>query len=256
MKAVILAGGFGTRISEESHLRPKPMIEIGGKPVLWHIMKEYSHFGFNEFVVCLGYKGFVVKEFFANYYLYQSDVTIDLETDEHTYHSNRSEPWKVTLAETGLKTMTGGRIKRIRKYVGDEPFLLTYGDGVGNVDIADVVRFHREHGKLLTMTTVNVASKFGVIKTDASGRVRRFREKADADGSLINAGYMVCEPGVFDYIGGDDCVFEREPMERLAKDGQMMAYRHEGFWQCMDTMRDKETLEALWQSGKAEWKVW
>ena len=224
MKVVILAGGFGTRISEESHLKPKPMIEVGGKPILWHIMKEYSHYGFNDFIVCLGYKGDVVKRFFANYYLYQSDVTIDLKTDEYTYHHNNSEPWKVTLAETGLNTMTGGRVKRVKEYIGDEPFLLTYGDGVSDVDIADTVRFHKQHGKLLTMTTVNVASRFGVIKPDKSGLIKRFREKADGDGSLINAGYMVCEPQVLDYIEGDDTVFEKGPLETLAKEGQLMAY--------------------------------
>ncbi len=256
MKVIILAGGFGTRISEESHLKPKPMIEIGGKPILWHIMKEYSHHGFNDFIICLGYKGSVIKQFFANYYLYQSDVTIDLKTDEYTYHHNNSEPWKVTLAETGLNTMTGGRIKRVREYIGDEPFLLTYGDGVSDVNIADTVRFHKEHGKLLTMTTVNVASRFGVIKPDKNGLIRRFREKSDGDGSLINAGYMVCEPQVFDYIDGDDTVFEKEPLEKLAKNGQLVAYLHDGFWSCMDTMRDKENLEALWQTGRAEWKVW
>lgn len=256
MKVVILAGGFGTRISEESHLKPKPMIEVGGKPILWHIMKEYSHYGFNDFIVCLGYKGDVVKRFFANYYLYQSDVTIDLKTDEYTYHHNNSEPWKVTLAETGLNTMTGGRVKRVKEYIGDEPFLLTYGDGVSDVDIADTVRFHKQHGKLLTMTTVNVASRFGVIKPDKSGLIKRFREKTDGDGSLINAGYMVCEPQVLDYIEGDDTVFEKEPLETLAKEGQLMAYLHNGFWKCMDTMRDKEQLEALWQTGRADWKVW
>ena len=256
MKVVILAGGFGTRISEESHLKPKPMIEIGEKPILWHIMKEYSHFGFNDFIVCLGYKGSMIKDFFAHYYLYQSDVTIDLSKDDFTYHRSNSEPWKVTLAETGLTTMTGGRIKRVKDYISNETFLLTYGDGVSDVDIADTVRFHKAHGKLATMTTVNVASRFGVIQPDKDGRVRRFREKAASDGSLINAGYMVCEPGVLDYIAGDETVFEREPLEKLAKDGQLMAYRHEGFWHCMDTMRDKEYLEELWQTGRAQWKVW
>ena len=256
MKVVILAGGFGTRISEESHLKPKPMIEIGGKPILWHIMKEYSHYGFNDFIICLGYKGDAIKQFFANYYLYQSDVTIDLKTDEYTYHRNSSEPWRVTLAETGLNTMTGGRIKRVKEYIGDEPFLLTYGDGVSNVDIADTVRFHKEHGKLLTMTAVNVASRFGVIRPDRDGLVHSFREKSASDGSLVNAGYMVCDPKVLDYIDGDEMVFEREPLERLANEGQLIAYRHDGFWSCMDTMRDKEMLESLWKTGKAEWKVW
>lgn len=256
MKVVILAGGFGTRISEESHLKPKPMIEIGGKPILWHIMKEYSHYGFNDFIICLGYKSYVVKDYFANYYLHKSDVTIDLESGDCEYHHNHSEPWKVTLVNTGLNTMTGGRIKRVKEYIGDEPFLLTYGDGVSNVNIADTVRFHKEHGKLLTMTTVNVASRFGVIKSDKAGNVKSFREKADADGSIINAGYMVCQPEVLDYIEGDSTVFERAPMEKIAADGQLMAYRHDGFWKCMDTLRDKEKLEALWESGEAEWKVW
>ncbi|NLZ25874.1 MAG: glucose-1-phosphate cytidylyltransferase [Clostridiales bacterium] len=256
MKVVILAGGFGTRISEESHLKPKPMIEIGGQPILWHIMKEYSHHGFNEFIICLGYKGYVIKEYFADYFLHTSDVTFDLGKNKMIVHRNYSENWRVTLVDTGLHTMTGGRIKRVKEYIGDEPFLLTYGDGVSNVNISDTVKFHKKHGKLLTMTVVNTASKFGVLSVDGNGSVTSFREKQMGDGSMINGGYMVCEPKVIDYIDDDSTVFEKAPLERLAAEGEIMAYRHSGFWQCMDTQRDKEQLESLWQSGKAEWKVW
>lgn len=256
MKVVILAGGFGTRISEESVNRPKPMVEIGDQPILWHIMKEYSQYGFNDFIICLGYKQYVIKEYFANYFLHTSDITIDLAHNSMELHDNYSEPWKVTLIDTGLNTMTGGRVKRIRKYVGDEPFLLTYGDGVSNINIKELCEFHRSHGKLATISMTNVGQRFGVIDYDDKGQIAAFREKSDKDGSMINIGYMVMEPGVFDYIDRDDQPLEREPFERLAADGQMMGYIHEGFWSCMDTLRDKNRLEALWESGKAPWKTW
>ncbi len=256
MKVVILAGGFGTRISEESHLKPKPMIEIGEKPILWHIMKTYSQYGFNDFVICLGYKQYLVKEFFADYFLYASDITFDLAKNEMKVHDNFAEPWKVTLVDTGLNTMTGGRVKRIQKYIGNEPFLLTYGDGVSDVNIEELVKYHKSHGKLATITTVNIAQRFGVMDITKEGQIKSFREKNDADGSLINAGYMVMNPEVFDYIEGDSTVFEKGPLEKLAKDGQLMSYHHNGFWQCMDTQREKKHLEELWESGNAPWKVW
>lgn len=257
MKVVILAGGFGTRISEESHLRPKPMIEIGGLPILWHIMKIYSSYGFNEFVICAGYKQHVIKEYFANYYLHRSDVTFDFSNGgEMTVHNNVSEPWKVTVVDTGLDTMTGGRIKRIQPYVADEPFMLTYGDGVADIDLAALLAFHRKHGKSATMTGVNVTQRFGVLDIDESGTINSFREKRKADGGVINGGYMVLQPEVFDYIEGDATVFEQQPLEKLAEDGQLMAYRHDGFWQCMDTQRDKNQLEEFWASHKAPWKIW
>ena len=256
MKVVLLAGGFGTRISEESHLKPKPMIEIGEKPILWHIMKYYSQFGFHEFVICLGYKQYVVKEFFADYFLHTSDVTFDLANNRMEVHNNYSEPWKVTLVDTGLNTMTGGRVKRIRPYVGEEPFMLTYGDGVADIDLSALAEFHKNHGKIATLTTVNVGQKFGVLDLDNSGQVKAFREKNDNYGALINGGFMVFNPGIFDYLEDDATVLEKEPLENLAKDGQLMAYCHEGFWKCMDTQRDKNQLEAMWQSGKAPWKIW
>ena len=256
MKTVILAGGFGTRISEESHLKPKPMIGIGDKPILWHIMKEYSQRGFQDFIICLGYKGYVIKEFFADYYLHTSDVTFDLCNNEMTVHNNHSEPWKVTLVETGLKTMTGGRIKRIKDYIGNEPFMLTYGDGVSDIDMNDLIRFHQSHGKIATVTSVNVGQRFGVLDISENNQIMSFREKDQMDGSYINAGYMVLNPEVFDYIEGDETTFEKEPLEKLAKEGQLMAYKYHGFWKCMDTQRDKMQLEALWESGNAPWKVW
>ena len=256
MKVVILAGGFGTRISEESHLKPKPMIEIGERPILWHIMKYYSQFGFHEFVICLGYKQYVVKEFFADYFLHTSDVTFDLANNQMEVHNNYSEPWKVTLVDTGLHTMTGGRIKRIRDYVGGETFMLTYGDGVADVDIAALLAFHKKHGKIATITAVNVGQEFGVLDVDGDNNINAFREKNDDDGSLINGGFMVMEPGVFDYIEGDATVFEKKPLEDLARDGQLMAYKHNGFWKCMDTQRDKMQLEEMWSKGEAPWKVW
>ncbi|MDO5415866.1 MAG: glucose-1-phosphate cytidylyltransferase [Lachnospiraceae bacterium] len=256
MKVVLLAGGFGTRISEESHLKPKPMIEIGEKPILWHIMKYYSQFGFHEFVICLGYKQYVVKEFFADYFLHTSDVTFDLANNKMEVHNNYSEPWKVTLVDTGLNTMTGGRVKRIQPYVGNEPFMLTYGDGLADVNLTELVEFHKSHGKTATMTAVNVGQRFGVLDMQADGRIQAFREKNDHDGALINGGFMVMNPEVFDYIEGDETVLEKAPLENLAKNGQLMAYTHNGFWKCMDTQRDKMQLEAMWQSGQAPWKIW
>ncbi len=256
MKVVLLAGGFGTRISEESHLRPKPMIEIGEKPILWHIMKYYSQYGFHEFVVCLGYKQYVVKEFFADYFLHMSDVTFDLANNQMEVHNNYSEPWKVTLVDTGLNTMTGGRVKRIRPYVGDEPFMLTYGDGLADVDLKKLEQFHRDHGRIATITAVNVGQRFGVLDIQQDGRIQAFREKNDRDGALINGGFMVMNPQIFDYIEGDDTVLEKAPLENLARDGELMAFAHDGFWKCMDTQRDKMQLEAMWQSGNAPWKIW
>lgn len=255
MKAVILAGGYGTRISEESHLKPKPMLGIGPQPILWHIMKLYAHYGVDEFIICAGYKQHIIKEYFANYSLYASQVTFDLRSGQMEVHSNASEPWRVTVVDTGLDTMTGGRIKRIREHVGNEPFLLTYGDGVSDVNIADLIAFHKNHGKHCTLTATGTGQRFGVLQLE-EGSITGFREKSDSDGALINAGYMVCNPEVFDYIDGDATVFEKQPLERLAAEGQMMAYIHNGFWQCMDTLREKEKLEELWASGKAPWKVW
>ncbi len=256
MKAVILAGGLGTRISEESHLKPKPMIEIGGRPILWHIMKLYAYYGYHDFIICAGYKQHVIKEWFADYYLHNTDVTFDLKANSVEVHSNYSEPWRVTVVDTGLNTMTGGRVKRIQKYVGEEPFLLTYGDGVSDVDLAELVKFHREHKKYCTMTAASVGQRFGIVEVDEESGVEGFREKDEADGSLVNVGFMVCEPEVFGYLEGDQTVLEKEPLENLSKDGQLMAYRHKGFWQCMDTLREKEKLEAMWESGQAPWKVW
>ena len=256
MKVVILAGGLGTRISEESHLKPKPMIEIGGRPILWHIMKYYSEFGFHDFVICLGYKQYVVKEFFADYFLHTSDVTFDLANNQMEVHNNYSEPWKVTLVDTGLNTMTGGRIKRIRPYTGGEPFMLTYGDGVCDVDLHALLRFHESHGKTATITTVNIAQLKGVLDVGSDGRVKSFRQKNEADASLVNGGFMVMNPEIFRYLKDDNTVFEREPMEQLAAEGQLMGYHHQGFWQCMDTQREMKKLEELWQSGKAPWKIW
>lgn len=258
MKVVILAGGFGTRISEESHLKPKPMIEIGEKPILWHIMKEYSACGLNEFIICCGYKQHVIKEWFADYYLHTSDVTFDFtKENKMTVHNNVSEPWKVTLVDTGLNTMTGGRVKRIQPYVGDETFMLTYGDGVSDVNIGKLLEFHRQHGKLATLTAISTNQRFGVLDVNESGKIDGFREKSKMDGAVINGGYMVCEPKVFDYITeGDSTVLEQKPLQNLAADGQLMAYLHEGFWQCMDTQREKQKLEELWVSGSAPWKTW
>ena len=257
MKVVLLAGGFGTRISEESHLKPKPMIEIGGKPILWHIMKEYSYYGFNEFIICAGYKQHVIKEWFANYFLYNSDITFDFSNgNEMIVHNNVSEPWKVTVVDTGLKTMTGGRIKRIKPYVNNETFMLTYGDGVSDVNIKKLLEFHKENGKIATMTAVNVGQQFGVLEIYKNGIINKFREKNDADGGVINAGYMVLEPSIFDYISGDTEIFERRPLETIAAEGQLIAYMHRGFWKCMDTQRDKLQLEKMIESGNAPWMAW
>ncbi len=257
MKVVILAGGFGTRISEESHLKPKPMLEIGGKPILWHIMKEYSHYGYNDFIICCGYKQHVIKQWFADYYLYNSDVTFDFTDNNHmTVHSNVSEPWKVTLVDTGLNTMTGGRIKRIQKYTDGEPFMLTYGDGVSDVNIADLVAFHKSQGKIATLTAACVEQRFGVLDIAEDKTITSFREKSSDDRARINAGYMVLEPAIFDYIEGDATVFEKTPLERVAKEGQLAAYSFDGYWQCMDTKREMEKLNELWDSGKAPWKKW
>lgn len=257
MKVVILAGGFGTRLSEESHLKPKPMVEIGERPILWHIMKCYSHFGFNDFIICLGYKGYVIKEYFAHYYLHGSDVTFDFRNkNERTIHSHVVEPWKVTLVDTGVDTMTGGRVKRIRSYVGREPFLLTYGDGLSDVNILKLIKHHEVHGKLATVTAAQPGGRFGALNILEDGNVSDFKEKPRGDGGWVNAGFFVMQPEVFDYIPGDDTFLEREPMEQLARDREITAYKHQGFWQPMDTLRDKNLLESRWRSGNAPWKHW
>ncbi|MGE4271296.1 MAG: glucose-1-phosphate cytidylyltransferase [Desulfitobacterium sp.] len=258
MKVVILAGGFGTRISEESHLRPKPMIEIGDAPILWHIMKCYSYFGFNEFIICCGYKGYMIKEYFADYYLHRCDVTFDFsQTNEMTIHNNVAEPWRVTVVDTGLKAQTGARIKRIQKYIGDEPFMLTYGDGVSDVNINELLEFHKSHRKIATITAIQPGGRFGVLNIDEHQSVHKFTEKAKEDGGWVNGGFMVLEPQVFDYLDdSDDLIFEREPLEKLAANGDLLAYKHKKFWQCLDTLRDKHRLEDMWNSGNAPWKVW
>lgn len=261
MKVVILAGGMGTRLSEETSLRPKPMVEIGGKPILWHIMKTYSHYGFDDFIICCGYKQHMIKEWFADYFLYNSDVTFDYRSGNGTgvnmeILSSETEPWRVTCVDTGYNTMTGGRIRRVQKYIGDEPFMLTYGDGVCDVNISNLVNFHKSHGKLATLTAVVQKQEKGVLDISDVGAVRSFREKQAVDESPINAGFMVLEPQVFDYLDGDSCVFEQEPLMKLASSGQLMSYRHEGFWQCMDSLRERELLEKLWTSKKAPWKIW
>jgi len=257
MKVVILAGGLGTRISEESHLKPKPMIEIGDKPILWHVMKTYSHYGFNDFVICLGYKGYVIKEFFADYYLHGSDITFDMTNNQMVVHDNFSEPWKVTLVDTGLNTMTGGRVKRIQQYIGNEPFMLTYGDGVADLNINKLVDFHQSQGKIATLTAVQPDGRFGVLDIDDdNNNINAFREKSKEDGGWINGGFMVFQPEIFDYIDGDSTVLEKLPLETLALKGELSAYKHKGFWQCMDTQRDKFYLEELLASGKAPWRIW
>lgn len=257
MKIILLAGGFGTRISEESHLKPKPMIEIGNMPILWHIMKLYSHYGFNEFIICAGYKQEVIKQWFANYFIHSSDITFDFTRgDEVIVHHQNSEQWKVTVVDTGLNTMTGGRVKRIREYVGDEPFMLTYGDGVSDVNIEALFNYHKSHGKIGTMTVYNAGQRFGVIDMDESSTIHSFREKSKDDGSLINIGFMVMNPEIFDYIEDNSTAFEKEPLEALASMGELKAYRHDGYWQCMDTKRDHEGLNRLWEEGKAPWKIW
>ncbi len=257
MKTVILAGGFGTRISEESYLKPKPMLEIGGKPILWHIMKEYSHYGFNDFIICCGYKQHVIKEWFANYYLYNSDVTFDFSNENKMIvHNNVSEAWRVTLVDTGLETMTGGRIKRIKDYVGNETFMMTYGDGVSNIDIAKLVEYHKEQGGMATITTALVEQRFGIVEMDELNTVKSFREKSVDDVNRINVGYMVLEPKIFDLIEGDNTVFEKEPLQKAAEMGRLKAYPFDGYWQCMDTKREMDMLNGLWDSGKAPWAVW
>jgi len=256
MKAVILAGGFGTRISEESHLRPKPMIEVGGKPILWHIMKMYSAHGVNEFIICLGYKGYLIKEYFANYFLHMSDVTFDMRNNNMQVHQNTAEPWQVTLIDTGEASMTGGRLRRVYDYLDDkESFCFTYGDGVSDVNIADSIRFHHEQKCLATVTAVQPPGRFGALDMDGH-KINCFEEKPQGDGTWINGGFFVLSPKVFDYLNDDQTVWELEPMQKLAKDGQLAAYRHEGFWQPMDTLRDKQYLEKLWQEKNAPWKIW
>lgn len=254
MKAVILAGGYGTRISEETELRPKPMIEIGGKPILWHIMKHYSHYGVKDFVILLGYKGYVIKEYFANYFLHQSDVTIDTKNHKMEILNNDSEDWRITLVDTGPGTMTGGRVLRAQKYIGDSTFMLTYGDGVADIDVGRLLEFHKTHGKALTLTAIQPEGRFGVVDIGVDDSVHQFLEKPRGDGSWINGGFFVCEPKVFDYLRqGDATIFERDPMDRLATDRQIAAYKHGGFWKCMDTLRDKQELNAMWEKGEARW---
>ena len=255
MKAVLLAGGLGTRISEESHLKPKPMIEIGGKPIIWHIMKIYSAYGVNEFVVCLGYKGYMMKEYFANYFLHQSDVTFDMANNKMRVHQNSAEPWQVTLVDTGDATMTGGRLKRVQAYLGDEDFCFTYGDGVSDIDIGKLIAFHQAHGGHATLSAVQPPGRFGALNFEGT-RVTSFEEKPQGDGGWINGGFFVLSPKVFDYIADDTTIWERQPMERLASDGELQVFFHKGFWQPMDTLRDKNHLEELWASGKAPWKRW
>lgn len=256
MKVVILAGGLGTRLAEETVVRPKPMIEIGEKPLLWHIMKLYGHHGFNEFVICLGYKGYLIKEYFSNYFLHNSDVTFDLATNSMEIHQNACEPWKISLIDTGAETMTGGRLLRVKDRIGDETFMLTYGDGVADVDIPALMAFHASHGKIGTVTAVQPPGRFGALALDDEAAVTSFQEKPVGDGAWINGGFFVLEPDFFDYLSGDADVLEREPLERLASNGQLSAYRHDGFWQPMDTLRDKRQLEELWDLGSAPWKVW
>jgi glucose-1-phosphate cytidylyltransferase len=257
MKVLLLAGGRGTRLAEETEARPKPMVEIGGKPILWHIMKIYAAYGFNEFVILLGYKGYFIKEYFLNYFLHQSDVTIDLMTNEINVHNNYSNPWKVTLLDTGLNSMTGGRIKRAQEFIGNEQFMLTYGDGVANIDIKKLVEFHKTHGKSMTMTSAQPDGRFGALDIDKDNQVLGFKEKPKGDGSWINAGFFICEPKVFDYITqGDSTVFEQAPLQDLAEDGEVYTYKHDDFWMPMDTLRDKYKLEKLWMDDQAPWKVW
>lgn len=257
MKVVILAGGFGTRISEESHLKPKPMIEIGEKPILWHIMKEYSAYGINEFIICAGYKQQVIKEWFANYFIHTSDITFDFtKGNEMIIHNKHVEPWKVTVVDTGLNTQTGGRIKRVKDFVGDDTFMVTYGDAVGDINIDELLTFHKAHGKIGTMSMYNFGQTKGIVDVGNNGIINAFREKSDFDGDLINIGYMVFEPALFDYIECDSTIFEKEPLMKLVEDGQLAGYVHKGFWQCMDTLREKQKLENLWESGNAQWKIW
>ncbi|MCR4660960.1 MAG: glucose-1-phosphate cytidylyltransferase [Clostridia bacterium] len=256
MKVVILAGGFGTRISEESHLKPKPMIEIGELPILVHIMKIYAAQGFNEFIICAGYKQRIIKEYFAHYFLYNNDVTFDMQSNERIIHNTSKDDWKVTVVDTGLNTQTGGRVKRIQKYIGNEPFMLTYGDAVGDIDLNELLNSHKKSGKLGTMTVYNFGQSKGVIDLNKDGSVNAFREKSDFDSDLINIGFMIMEPKIFDFIDGDDISFEQYPLNELVRQGQLNAYVHKGYWQCMDTLREKQQIEKLWESGKAPWKIW
>lgn len=256
MKVVLLAGGLGTRLSEETVIKPKPMVEIGGMPILWHIMKIYSSYGFNDFVICLGYKGYIIKEYFANYFLHKSDVTIDLSNNELKIHDSQAEPWRITLVDTGNETMTGGRIKRIKQHIGDETFMLTYGDGLADVNISELYQFHKKSNKYCTVTAVQPSGRFGALNILDNTAVHSFMEKPKGDGSWINGGYFVCEPQVFDYIEGDYTLWEHEPMEKIAAEGQMVAFEHKGFWKPMDTLREKHELEEDWVSNKAKWKVW
>lgn len=256
MKAVILAGGFGTRLSEETELKPKPMVKIGEYPMIWHIMKLYSSFGFNEFIILLGYKGYIIKEYFSNYFLHQSDVTINIPTNEIEIHEKRSEPWKITLLETGLNTMTGGRIKYIKDYIGDSTFLLTYGDGLTDLNIEETVKYHKKNKKLITMTAVRPEGRYGALKIDENNLITDFKEKPVGDGLWINGGFFICEPEILNYIKGDNTVFEQEPLNDLAQAGEINAWKHDGFWQCMDTLRDKENLLELWRNNSAPWKRW
>jgi glucose-1-phosphate cytidylyltransferase len=257
MKVVILAGGFGTRISEESHLKPKPMIEIGDRPILWHVMKTYSHYGFNDFIICLGYKGYSIKEYFAHYFLHESDITFDFRnSNERIIHQHSAEPWSVTLVDTGLETMTGGRIKRIRKYLGEEPFMLTYGDGVSNVDINALVLFHKSHGKIATLTSSQQSGRFGALSLSGNDQVMSFQEKPKGDGSWVNAGFFVFQPEIFDFIADDSTVLELGPLATLAEKNELFAYKHHDFWQPMDTMRDKAVLDEYWKNNRAPWKMW
>jgi glucose-1-phosphate cytidylyltransferase len=255
MKAVILAGGLGTRISEETHLKPKPMIEVGGKPILWHILKIYSHYGIHDFIVCCGYKGYVIKEYFANYFLHTSDVTFDMCDNSMTVHSRKAEPWKVTLVDTGESTLTGGRLARVRSYLDNDPFCFTYGDGLADVNISHLVAHHVQEGRKATITAVQPPGRFGSLAFER-GRVMRFEEKPQGDGSWINGGFFVLDPSVIELVDGDQCTWEQQPLQALAKNGQLSAYNHTGFWQPMDTLRDKNLLEELWRAGNAPWKVW
>lgn len=255
MKVLLLAGGYGTRLSEETEIRPKPMVEIGGRPILWHIMKIYSHYGFNDFIILLGYKGYYIKEYFANYYLHQSDVTFDMKSGEMEVHNSSSEPWRVTLVDSGIETMTGGRIKRAKPYIKDEPFMLTYGDGVSDIDISRLLAFHKSSKGLMTITAIQPEGRFGAINL-AGERVEAFVEKPEGDGNWINGGFFVCENSVLDYIEDDSTVFEKEPIQSLTQEGQLFAYQHRGFWRCMDTLRDKKQLNKMWEQGSAKWRVW
>ncbi|MBR5994337.1 MAG: glucose-1-phosphate cytidylyltransferase [Lachnospiraceae bacterium] len=258
MKVVILAGGFGTRISEESDLRPKPMIEIGGMPILWHIMKVYSAYGFHDFIICAGYKQHIIKEWFADYFLHTSDITFDYTSGERKViiHNKHTEPWRVTVVDTGLETETGGRIKKVKDYIGEEEFMVTYGDAVGNIDINRLIEFHKSHGKIGTMSMFNFGQNKGVVEVGENGMIKAFREKSNTDGNLINIGFMVFKPEIFNYIDNDDTSLEKEPMERLVEEQQLIGYVHDGYWQCMDTLREKRQIEALWNQGNAPWKVW